>query len=155
MGVSTAPTVISELVNLLETSPDLSGVKVYDGPYVIPAGVSEGISVGYADESGTHAVEATADLDGLNPGRLREQYTIMCLLEVNNGGGKIPTARQRSFELLAVVGNILATRPALGGDVLNARVGSYWLTQQQARNGANAKLQFAIIVDAYQPDGYC
>lgn len=151
MGVSTIPAALDGLVSLMSSSPDLSGVHVYDGAAVIPAGIAEGISVGWTDEdSGARAVESTADLEGLDVGTLREQYTISCLIQVVNGGKDLPSVRERAFELLAAVGDVLAASPTLGGSVMSARVGSSTLSQQQTLKGVAARVYFAVMVDAFQ-----
>jgi hypothetical protein len=146
---STVPAAVDALVALLRTASGLEGVKVFDGPGVTGSSQTEAVMVGVGANEDPTAVDGRQDREGLSTARDREQYEIRCALAVVNGSGDISAARRRAYELLGVVGGVLASDQRLGGAVLNAQLGSAAFTQDQTEQGAEAVISFTVDVDAF------
>ncbi|MFK0173412.1 hypothetical protein ACIQU5_31980 [Streptomyces sp. NPDC090306] len=146
---SAVPATIDALVERLGTSPEFEGVMVWDGPQVTKAGPRTVLTVGWTGDDTNADVELTAAREGLAAGRDRESFTIRCAAAVLTGDTKIAAARRRAYELYAGAGAVLARDPRLGGAVLNARIGSHTLTQDQTPSGAQAVIVFGVDCDAY------
>lgn len=149
---STTPVVIEALVTALRGAPELTGVKVYDGPTLSGSSAKEALNVGTSpspDVDAATSAEGQESREGLAVDRTREQYTIHCGVSVLNGSSNAPAARRRVFELLAAVGAALAADPTLGRTVLQVQIGTWTLAQQQGQTGAVATIAFGIDVDAF------
>lgn len=146
---STTPAAISGLLTAFKSSPDLTGVKILDGPEVT-TGATEAITVGYSDDPAVQvAVDAVMAMEGLAANPSHEQYMIHCAVSVLRGNGDIAAARARVYELFGAVGAALAADPRLGGAVMLAQISSYNLTQAQGSKGALAILAFTVEVEAF------
>lgn len=146
---STLPAAMDALLQRFATAPELDGVKVYDGPVIDGSSALEALTVGYAGEDEPTAADGQSAREGLGADRSHEEYTVRCAIEVLNGSDDAPAARRRAFELLGVVGGVLAADPRLGGAVMSAQVGTWTLAQAQTPQGAFVTLPFEIDVDAY------
>lgn len=146
---SSVPGAVDGLLGLFRTAGALGGVSVLDGPTVTADPISEAITVGFEDGTSS-AVEATSSGEGLSRARDREQYAITCAVEVLLGSSTdTPAARRRAYELLGVVGQVLAENQRLGGAVMLAEVGTHSLSQEQTPQGAVARIVFGVDCDAF------
>ncbi len=146
---SATPSALAGLLAALQDSGSLISTTVFDGPQPTGASGYEAVTVGYTDEVTPNSVEGTLTDEGLVVSPLRERYTIQCAIWVLNGAANITAARMRAYDLLAIVGAILAADRTLGGTVPLARLAAVTLTQMQTGSGAVAQLVFGMEVDAY------
>jgi hypothetical protein len=149
---SSVPAAIAALVAALRASPLLGavGVPVRDGPELTTASSTEAVAVGYTGDQNQAAVTGTATPEGLAVLPDRERYAVICAAEViDPGGTNLPASRARAYALHAACGAAIAADHTLGGTVLRASLGMGSLVQQQAQNGALARVVFPVTVDAY------
>ena len=145
---STVPAALVALVQRLQTTPELEGVKVYDGPQIDGSAPMESITVGLSGDEDALAAEGQDAREGLAADRSRETYTIHCLIEVSNARGDHIAARGRAFELVNAVGGMLAINPLLDGVATSAQLGSWSLLQGQS-GGALVTIQLGIDIEAF------
>lgn len=146
---SSVPDALDALVAALQAAPGLAGVAIFDGPVVTASGQLEAVMVGLGDQEDPTAVEGQNTREGLAAAPDREQYGIRCAAIVCDPGGDISAARRRAYQLLGVVGGVLAADQRLGGTVMIAQLGSSTLSQDQDETGALATIAFTVEVDAF------
>ena len=151
---STAPAAMAGLVTLVGGRVaalviPVGGTRpqVKDGAQVSSAGTKEAIDIGYQDEDNA-AVEWVIDPDESTTAADLEHYTINCAVRILKARDMI-AARNRAFELLAVVGGAIKTDPTLGGAVMTARITSYSLEPVQSLGGALAPILFGVTCTAW------
>ncbi len=121
--------------------------QVKDGAQVGSQGTREAIDIGYQDEDHA-AVEAVIDPEESVPVADLEHYTINCAIRILKARD-IVAARNRAFELLALVGGAIKSDRTLGGAVMTARVTSYSLEPTQSIGGALAPILFGVTCTAW------
>lgn len=148
---SSVPAVITALLAAFRTSAalGLAGVPVRDGPVLTAAPDLEAVAVGYTGDQARDVVAGTASPEGLAVLPDRERYAVTCAIEVIDGEGDLAAARARAYQLHAACGAAIAVDHTLGKVVLRASLGIGSLQQQQAPNGALARVLFPVNVDAY------
>lgn len=147
---SSVPGAIDSLIALLRAAPSLSGVTVLDGPTVTADPILEAVTVGYEDPETASAVTATSAPEGLARARDLETFTVACAAEVLVAADtELRTARLRGYELLGVVGQILADHHTLDGAVMMAHLGAHALSQEQTQQGALVRIAFGVDCEAY------
>lgn len=151
MWGSTLPAAIDALVAVLKAAPSMAGVGLKDGPRVEADWTDAVITVGYRDEenNGTSA-EAQLANEGLGVQPDREHFDILCAASALNGDAEqVATVRRRAYELLSIVGGVLAADKTLGGVVMSASIGEHTLRQDQTSAGAAATVLFTVSCDAF------
>jgi hypothetical protein len=147
---SSVPTVLQALVSTLRGAPALEGVPVFDGPALDGTSQDAVVTIGYTgDPEDPGTVSGQNEYEGLSTARSREQYTVRCAVSVRDGTGDPVAPRTRAFELLSVVGGVLAANPSLGGACMQAGIGAWSLIDDQATTGAVATIAFSIDIDAF------
>lgn len=146
---STTPAAIIALVTALKAAADLATADVLDGPEVTASGRTESVTVGFQSEENPISVEAILSGEGYGTAQSQERYTILNAAAVLNGAGDISQARTRAYQMVAVVGAVLAADNTLGGAVMAASLGAMNLRQMQDSAGATAVLEFGVDVHAF------
>lgn len=144
--MSTVPAVLDDLVS--RTRLTLTGVQVVDGP---PTEMLEGdvIFIGFTGVPGEPAVTDARTRRQYTPTRDTEAYDVACLISAWPGGDTdMKTARDRAYELLDALADMLADAPQLGGLVKRVRISADTLLPEQTTNGAVATLSVTVHVDA-------
>lgn len=142
---TTVPAAITAIIAAFQSSSDLTGVPVSDGPSAA-ATAQELICVGY-DGSGDVAVTVDTQPEGLGQSAL-ERYDVMCAASVANGSD-LPTARSRAYALYDACIVALGSDPTLGGVVMRAMTGNVSLHQSRTSRGVAATLTFSVSVEAF------
>ncbi|MFZ4143388.1 hypothetical protein ACOZDZ_22050 [Streptomyces griseoincarnatus] len=142
---SRVPEVISALVGLGKTDPDLDGVRIADGAEVTDSAVPDWLVVGYdGDPSGDfEAAQSVAEYVGLGT-RREEQFTVTVAAIVSRGDTDIAAARARAYEIGSRVVAWIEASPSLGLPELEAGVGATRLSQGQDPQGAQAVLLLTV-----------
>lgn len=148
MSTSTIPTAIDALLDALRAL-NLTGVKVVDGYPRFPIERTDFIAVGGAPEPTAAGEQQPA---GLGNQRRREGYTLAVYCSSSRGGENQKAVRDRAFELMAAVENVLRTDATLSGAVQFAQVGGDIALSQTdddtAENGVFAEVAFRVSVEA-------
>jgi len=151
---STVPAAMAGLVTLVGGRGAALGIpaggtrpQVKDGAVVGSQGTREAIDIGYQDEDHA-AVEAVIDPEESVPVADLEHYTINCAVRILKARDMV-AARNRAFELLALVGGAVKSDRTLGGAVMTARVTSYSLEPVQSLGGALAPILFGVTCTAW------
>ncbi|WP_242890265.1 hypothetical protein [Actinomadura litoris] len=145
MSVSTVPTALDALVTGLTAA--LPDVQVVDGQPVSTEG--DVICIGFGGVPGEPAVESTRTREQLAREPDREQYDIACLASSWSGDTDAKTVRDRAYELVDAAADVLAADDTLGGVVMEARITTDSLTQEQTAEGAVATVRFIVHADAF------
>ncbi len=151
---STAPAAMAGLVTLvggrvaaLVIPAGGTRPQVKDGAVVSSAGTREAIDIGYQDED-TDSVEWVIDPEESVQAADLEHYTINCAVRILKARDMV-AARNRAFELLALVGGAIRSDRTLGGVVMDARITSYSLEPTQSLGGALAPILFGVTCTAW------
>lgn len=153
MATSAVPPALAALVDILQSSPDLSGVQVSDGPPEEDLDADDLVVVGW-QPGAESAVEITQDFAYAGARTRDENFLILCYLDSGTGDTDIATRRARAYDLLAVVENALRatqaapTAPTLNGTVLWAHLVQAALMQQRTENGTQVGINFSIACRA-------
>lgn len=148
---STIPRVMSALVNLYRTHPQigLAGVPVRDGPTLSAEQAVWAVAVGYTGDENESVVSGSSNPEGLAPTD-RESYEILCATVARDPGGDMATARALAYQLHDLCAQALTIDGTLGGLVLSVSVGISSLRQQQVVGaGAEVTVIFPVNVDAW------
>jgi hypothetical protein len=148
---STVPQVMTALVTLFRTHPQLggSGVPVRDGPTLSAEQALWAVAVGFTGDENESVVSGSASPEGLRPTD-RETYEILCAAVARDPGGNMATARTSAYQLHDLCAQALTIDGTLGGLVLSVAIGISSLRQQQVVGaGAEVTVVFPINVDAF------
>lgn len=143
---STVPAVLDDLVS--RTRLTLPDVQVVDGP---PTEMLHGdvIFIGFTGVPGEPAVTDARTRRQYTPTREAEAYDVACLISAWPGGDTdMKAARDRAYELLDAMAEMLAGAPQLGGLVKRIRISTDTLIAEQTTKGAVATLPVTVHVDA-------
>lgn len=143
---STVPAVLDDLV--ARTQQALPDVQVVDGP---PTEMLEGdvIFIGFTGVPGEPTVTDARTRRQYTPTRDSEAYDVACLISAWPGGDTdMKAARDRAYELLDAMAEMLAGAPQMDGLVKRVRISSGTLLPEQTTNGAVATLSVTVHVDA-------
>lgn len=108
------PAVVDAILAAVNTAaPDTVGV--YDGPFVT-GDTLDSIHIGYdADPDGEGEAGTSAqDWNGLGAKARNETLTVSCAVHLLRGDPNVKAARDRAYELLALVENAIHPAPSLG-----------------------------------------
>lgn len=148
MSLSTVPHVLSSLVDLVSAAADDDTEVLYGQPdHEVEGDVIVIAFTGVANEA---AVEDTRSVEELTRERDRERYEVTCMLSSWMGSDTdLKAVTERAFELLDLVGSVVAADQTLGQTCMRARVGFNALAPTQTQDGAVATIQFRVSVDAF------
>ena len=109
---SRAPLVVDAIITAVTAAA--GAVKVYDGPYVT-GDTTEAIHIGYdADPDGSgEAVASDQAWAGLGARARDETLLVTNGIHVYQGDANVKAARDRAYQLLAIVENAIHTSPAM------------------------------------------
>lgn len=153
MATSAAPAAIDALLAILRASPDLTGVRIIDGPPGVNFTETDRIYVGWSS-TGDQAVDIQQAFASVGARLRDEDASISCYIEARHGSTDMRGVRLRVFEILAVVENALRASnaapeaPTLGGAVLWSDLTAAGLDQMQTDKGALAGLAFTVHIRA-------
>lgn len=148
--MSQVPVVIDALVSRWGTDPGLAGVQVTDGPLVTDSDAPDWLTVGYTgDETGDfQAAASEQDWAGMGTSRTEEiQLTvgIVCL----RGDNKVKKARDRAYEILAVLAGSLRADPSAGLPHTQIGIASSVLHEEPTTRGARARLVLTLAARTF------
>ncbi|WP_084963753.1 hypothetical protein [Thermoactinospora rubra] len=148
MTETRVPAIINALVTLLSADPGLAG-KVVDGPPVTNDPLNEAVFIGYDGnpEGDGQAAESTQEWAGIGQRKRDETVQITCAVVVWRGSTKVQPVRQRVYELLGEVGEVLRADPSLGlPPPTLAEMASGQLFQSQRQSGIECRIPFVVAV---------
>jgi hypothetical protein len=145
-AVSTVPACLDALVGAVRVA--LPGVQVIDGQPTTEV-ERDVVCIGFTGQPGEAAVTSTLTREVYARSPDREQYDISCLASSWRGDVDPKAVRDRSFELLDAVAEVLAADQTLGGAVLRARLSADVIGQEQTTEGAVCTVGFTIHTDAF------
>lgn len=147
MGTSRVPDLIDAFVPRLEASPDLSTVKVVDGPLVTDSAAQEWLFVGYdGDEEGDFIAATTQqEWAGLGAKKKNEDIVLTCAILVQRGSTDVRSCRVRTYEIFAAVESVLRADPSLGFSTPTVcAVTEHTFHQEQTPDGIQGRLPFTV-----------
>jgi hypothetical protein len=149
---SRVPEVIEALVALgqAETSAELDGVKIADGPEVTEDAALDWLIIGFdGDPSGDfEAAQSVGGWSDLGTGR-EEAFQVTVAAIANRGDTDIVAARRRAYEIGARVEAWLRADPGIGLRSLEAAIEATRLVQDQTEDGAQARLLLTVAGRAF------
>jgi hypothetical protein len=149
---SRVPEVIAALVALgqAETSAELSGVQVADGPEVTDSAAPDWLIIGFdGDPNGDlQAAQTVGGWAGLGS-RREEQFQVTVAAIASRGDTEVRAARKRVYEIGARVEAWLLADPSLGLSSLEAAIEASQLTQDQTDQGIQAVLLLTVAGRAF------
>jgi hypothetical protein len=145
MSASTIPAAIDGLIAALKTNTQLSSVQVIDGQPTTDL-PGDYVLIGFGDDSGA-SVSGTQTPASLGNLRRSEQYTINCEVSAWQGSTNMKIVRDRAFQILASVEDVVRSNATFGGAVMFADFGqNIDLNQIQTAQGAVAVIKFTISI---------
>lgn len=145
-GVSTVPDVLDALVALARAA--LPDMQVLDGGTVRDI-EREAVSIGYTEDDDEPAVEDVRDRAQLTSSPEDERYEIKCASWSWLGSETDMSAvRRRAYEFVDAINDALMADQTLGGLVMEARIPTTSLVQNQVNRGATARVDFVIAIYA-------
>lgn len=142
---STAPVVLDFLV--ATTRAALTDTDVLDGPVVSGASLPRAVTIGYADDETTDAIDGLVDREGFSE-PYRETYSVNCAASVLVERD-VSTARAKAFALMAQVVDAVRSATTRPDTVLGITPSSFTLRQEPTSRGLVVRVLFALEVDAY------
>ena len=149
MATSTVPAAIDALLVILRTAPELSGVRVFDGPPTDDMAGPDFVAVGWQPE-GEEAPAITQDFNAAGARTRDEEFDLLCWAESWTGDRSVSARRVRAFELLAVVEQAIRASgaqpeaPTLGGVVLWSHLTGATLRQMFTQDGTRVGIAFTV-----------
>jgi hypothetical protein len=148
---STVPAFLDALMARLRDA--LPGVQVIDShPGDRRDIADEVIIVGFTGTPGEAAVLDTRTIEQVTRDPDRESYDVTSIASVSTGDADddaVKRVRERTYQLVDAVAELLAADQTLGGAVMAARVSADELAQAITDGGAYAAVRFTVHVDAY------
>jgi hypothetical protein len=145
---STAPSALSAFTLLVQAAAVDSGTRILSRANVSAVADRDLVVIGFQSPD-VPAVEGRFDEGGIAADPLRERYVIHNRIAASRGSTEILKAEARVFDLLAVIGGVLAHNPTLSDTVMLARLGNFSHTPAQTPRGALVVLQFDVEIDAF------
>lgn len=148
MSSHPAPAAIAALADLVRLAAP-PGVQVDDGEPVADLDVPDAIGIGI-DVGDVASASATVEYAAASE---QQPFDVACLVQSASGDTDLATVRARAFELLDVVGAVLAASPDLGlpGVVWDARIPGWSLRSVRLREkGVLAVIEFPVRINAYR-----
>lgn len=154
--VSRVPQVLSYLAATFQAAGTLGAatppVAVYDGPVATGAADRLILWVGLDDpDADTAALAASSDRQWSGLGGQSELITVQCTAEAWSGDDTIATVRTAVYGIVAAVEALIrADTTQFGGNAMLADPGVTGadLRQNSTETGAQARVQFAIVLKA-------
>ncbi len=151
--MSTIPATLDRLVALAEAAwPDVQ--RLDGGPTTQIE--DDVICIGYSGVTGEADVRSTMTTEQLEMQPDLEQYDVMCLVSAWRGDAHdadgqpdARTTRARAFELLSGLRAELASDSRLGGTVMQARMSTVDVVQDQTPGGPVCTIRFSVHVIAF------
>lgn len=147
---SRVPEVLDALVSRATAPGVLDGVQVTDGPEVTDSQAQDWLLVGFdgAPDGGYEAAQTVGGWSDLATGR-EEQFTVTVAVLVLRAANQIKDARQRAYEIAAVVEQWLRADPSLGLASLEMAIEQTALVQEQVNSGVRARLLLTVAGRAF------
>ncbi len=147
---SRVPEIIDQLVMLGKADPDLSDVRVSDGPEVTDDSAMDWLIVGFdGDPNGDfQAAQSVGGWSDLRTGR-EEQFQVTVAAISQRGDTDVRAARARAYEIGARVEAWLRAEPSIGLPSLEAGIEATQLTQDQTNQGVQAVLLLTVAGRAF------
>ncbi|WP_171117789.1 MULTISPECIES: hypothetical protein [unclassified Streptomyces] len=144
------PEIIDQLVMLGKADPDLSDVRVSDGPEVTDDSAMDWLIVGFdGDPNGDfQAAQSVGGWSDLRTGR-EEQFQVTVAAISQRGDTDVRAARARAYEIGARVEAWLRAEPSIGLPSLEAGIEATQLTQDQTNQGVQAVLLLTVAGRAF------
>lgn len=134
------------LLAMWTNDPDLSAVRVVDGPQANSDPANEWLFVGFdgdAPNEGNEAVSAEQDLMAFARTK-QETADVTCAVVVVRGDTDIPSARARALDILSDAEDTLRADMQLGGLVMHAFVSAHQYIPVQTDAGAKVRVVFTV-----------
>lgn len=153
MATSAVPGAITALVSILQAATKLEDVDVIDGPPTDDVNTQDILCVGWSPQ-GDQSAELVQNFNAAGARTRDEDFTIVGYVEVWSGDADFPAIRNRVFEILGIVEQVLRatssnpTAPDLGGAVMWAHLTRGVLLQTHNSQGARAGLAFTLSCHA-------
>lgn len=148
--MSRVPDLIDALTARLATEGDLSDVQVADGPELSGSDAAEWILVGYDGDPEGEFLAATTEEDWAALGTSRsERFEVPVTILVRRGDTNVRACRQRTYEIGAVVRQVLAADPSVGLPSMQAAIAGAALYQAQTTDGIQDRLVFTVGAQAF------
>ncbi|WP_432124060.1 hypothetical protein [Streptomyces sp. C10-9-1] len=147
---SRVPEVIDALVQRGQLDPELSGVRVVDGPEVADTQAQDWLIAGFDGDPGGdfQAAQTLGGWAGLGTGR-EEQLQVTVAAISSRGDTDVRAARMRAYEIGGRVEAWLREDPSLGLRSLEAAIEASQLTQEQDDEGVTAVLLLTVAGRAF------
>lgn len=148
MVATTAPAALAALVTLLKAATDPAEITIIDGP-ADGAETQAYLCVGWDGETtaGVRSTQEPAAMRGPGNHSRKEEYDVLCYLNVHTGDSDITVPRTTAFGFLADVETLLRSNITLDNALNSA--GTAQLSEWEMRQGSSGtglaiEIPFAI-----------
>lgn len=148
MVATTAPAALTALVTLLKAATDPTAITIIDGP-TDGAETDAYLCVGWDGETtaGVRSTQDPAAMRGPGNHSRKEDYDVLCYLNVHTGDSDITTPRTTAFAFLAAVETLLRANTTLSGALNSggwAQLSEWEMRQGSSGAGLAIEIPFAI-----------
>lgn len=148
--MSRLPEIIDALVQRWTTDPDLAEARVLDGPQVTDSAAQDWVMVGYDGGDSGSFQAATVEQDWAGMTALREERIALTVAVVAcRGDTDVKAARDRVYEMAAVLAASLRADPSAGLPQMQIAIGSNVLHQEQTPDGIQARLIITLTCNTF------
>ena len=142
--MTAVPAALDALVSLVGSDAGFTGVRVFDGPWVVRPSDPDVIVIGWTpDERAPVAFVETPVL-----GSSESSFSVRGLVSSWTGDDNMPAVRARADDLLETLRVALRADPSLGEVVTSATLEAGQFTPLRSEQGCEALWDFTIRVNA-------